>query len=149
MRVLYAVLLPLVFTLGCATAPVPLSSDPGLDRFLRTVERQLEEHAWRSIIDSADRSHYRAQVEEHGMPEPQYIAELFGLHRVDNNIKRGDAVDWEDLQRIRSVELHEVTRRGGTDAITGTVVLDDGLQLELNARVERRDDRYVLTGALG
>lgn len=97
----------------------------------------------------ADPAHYRTQVVEHGMAEPQYVAELFGLHRVDNNIKRGERVEWSDLERIDSVELERISTTAGALRLVGTVTLRDGSTLQLRARVARDEGRYVLTGGVG
>lgn len=136
---------------ACASAPEapPLSADPELDAFARQVERHLEEHAWQELLAVSDPDHYRVQVVEHGMPEPQYVAELFGLHSVGNSIERGATLAWADLERIGSVELHEMERSGDAHRLTGTVSLDDGGTLELQARIRRTDGRYVLTGGVG
>lgn len=83
------------------------------------------------------------------MSEPQYIAELFGLHHVGNTIKRGPRVEWSDLERIESAELERISTTGGSPRLTGTVTLRDGSTLELRARVERQEGRYVLTGGVG
>lgn len=140
-----------LFNTGCASAPEqpPLTSDAELNTFVRAVERSLEEHAWQEILAAADPSHYRTQVVEHGMPEPQYVAELFGLHRVDNNIKQGDRIEWSDLERIQSVELNSLSATGPPYALTGTIILADGSTLQLQAQITEAQGRYVLTGALG
>ena len=151
MKTTATVLIALLLTVGCATAPEPdpISSDPELNRFARTVEQELERHAWQSLIDRAERSHYRTKVVEHGMSEPHYLAEIFGLHRVGNDISRGDRFAWADLERIRSVEFPEVRRTGSRELLIGTVTLDDGSTLELQAQITRQDGRYILTGAQG
>lgn len=148
-------LLPILFAFliatGCAAAPgsPPLTPDPELNTFVREVERHLEAHAWQEVLAAADPDHRRTQVVEGGMGEAQYVAELFGLHRVDNNIKRGERVEWADLERIRSVRLGSLDPEGPPHALRGTVELRDGSTLRLRALVDRRDGRYVLTGGVG
>ncbi len=97
----------------------------------------------------ADTSHYRTQVIELGLGEPQYVAELFGLHRVDNDIKRGEVVQWSDLERIESVRMRELTPINGQYRLEGSVILEDGSDLELQSLIGRSEDRYVLTGGVG
>lgn len=133
---------------ACATRPAGVTSDPDLALFLRTVERSLERHDWAQIIAMADRNHYQTQVLEHGMSEPQYIAELFGLHSIDNNIRTGDRVSWSDLQRIDSIQLDAVDD-GRLRHLRGSVMLQDGERLELNAMIEESDRGYVLTAGFG
>ena len=145
-----AVLLLIPLAAGCTPRGSALLSDePGLNAFVREAARSLEAHDWQQILAIADRNHYRTQVVEHGMGEPQYVAELFGLHRADNDLKRGEAVRWSDLERIASVELQSVTSQGEQHLLTGIVTLEGGHTLALQARVERVQDRFVLTGAVG
>ena len=83
------------------------------------------------------------------MSEPQYLAELFGLHRLDNDIRRGQRVAWSDLERIRSVRWESISAAGAHHALTGTVTFQDGSTLDLQARVAREGERFVLTGGVG
>lgn len=133
-----------------AHAPAPqLSPDPQLNAFVLQLERDLEAHAWENILAVADPDHFRAQVTEHGMPEPQYLAELFGLHRVDNDIGRGERITRADLERITEVDLHELARENGRHTLTGQVRLTGGRTLQLRAWIVEQEGRYRLTGALG
>lgn len=136
---------------GCRSTPEspPITGDAELSAFARQVEADLEAHAWQEILAHAQRSHYGTQVEEHGMSEPQYLAELFGLHRVGNDIKRGQRVEWSDLERIESVRLESVSPSGGDQILTGTVTLRDGSTRALRARIAREGGRLVLTGGVG
>lgn len=129
--------------------PPPLSEDSALNAFARQVQGDLEAHAWGDLIAAAQESHYRTQVVEHGMSEPQYVAELFGLHRVGNSIERGEEIRWADLERIEAVELTSLSRSGGAATLEGRVRLRDGTTLELRSRVTREEGRYVLTGGVG
>lgn len=136
---------------GCATTPQqqPLAANPNLDRFARQIARDLEAHRWQDLLAVADSDHHRTQVVEHGMPEAQYVAELFGLHTVGNNIERGARPEWADLERIRSVELDALNTGARPHSLEGTVTLDDGSTLRLRARVAREEGSYVLTGGVG
>lgn len=129
--------------------PVPIADDPELNAFVRDVEGQLEAHAWQEILGAVEESHYQTQVVDHGMGEPQYLAELFGLHHVENDIKQGDIVQWSDLERIQAVDIQELTPVDETYRLIGAVTLEDGTTLDLQARVSRVQGRYVLTGAVG
>lgn len=151
LRHMLAVVLLILLHTGCASTPEqpPLTGDAELNAFVRAVERDLEGHAWQDVLGVADPDHYRTQVVEHGMPEPQYVAELFGLHRVGNNIERGGRIDWSDLERIRSVELESLSTTGPPHSVAGTVTLADGSTLRLQAQVAQMQGRYVLTGAVG
>lgn len=136
---------------GCRSTPEspPLTDEPELAAFARQVEADLEAHAWQDLLAVAQRRHYRTQVEEHGMSEPQYLAELFGLHRVDNDIKRGQRMEWSDLERIESVRLESLSPSGPDRTLRGTVTLRDGTTRRLQARIAREGQRYVLTGGVG
>lgn len=141
----------LVVLAACATRPAaePLADEPALDAFARSLERDLEAHDWQSILSRAEESHHRTQVIEHGMPEPQYVAELFGLHRVDNSISREGTMRWSDLERIAEVQLEALTRAGSRYTVRGVVTLRDGSVLDLEARIDQSEGRYVLTGGVG
>jgi hypothetical protein len=136
---------------ACAHLPEaePLSPNPELDSFAREIGRNLEAHQWQSILVGADPDHFRIQVAEGGMGEPQYVAELFGLHRVDNNIRRGDTVAWEDLERIESVDLQQIEQIGDRYRLTGSARLRDGTTLDLQAQILERNGRFRLTGGVG
>lgn len=147
-------LLPLLLLLaaaGCRSTPETpsLTDDAELDAFARQVEADLEAHRWRDLIALAHPAHYRAQVFDHGMGEAQYIAELFGLHHVGNNIKRGERVQWTDLERIAEVDLERITTTTGSPRLVGTVTLRDGSTLTLRAQAAREGGRHVLTGGVG
>lgn len=145
-----AALLLVAATACQGRAPVAqLTPDPRLNGFVQSLEQALEAHAWEEIIGRADSTHHRIQVVEHGMPEAQYVAELFGLHRVGNNIRQGSSVTWSDLERIESVRLHELTREQDRHTLTGEVLLIDGETLQLRAWIVEGDGHLRLTGALG
>lgn len=151
-RPLTTTLLALLFLVpGCRSTPdaPPLSDDPALNAFAEQVGADLEAHAWQALIDAAEPAHYRTQVVEHGMPEPQYVAELLGLHHVDNDISRGERVEWSDLERIESVELDALSTTGPRSTLTGAVRLRDGSTLELRASIVRSDGGHALTGGVG
>jgi hypothetical protein len=136
---------------ACAHLPEadPLSRNPELNSFAREIGRDLEAHQWQSILVAADSDHFRIQVVEGGMGEPQYVAELFGLHHVDNNIRRGDSVAWADLERIESVDLQRIEQVGDRYRLSGSVRLRDGTTLDLQAQILERNGRYRLTGGVG
>lgn len=147
-----ALLFPLlILCAACRSTPdpPPLTDDAELNAFARQVAADLEAHDWQELIAVADPDHYRTQVQEHGMSEPQYVAELFGLHRVGNNIKRGERVEWSDLERIESVALHSLSRTAGGSRVEGTATLGDGSTLSILANVEGEGGDYVLTGGVG
>jgi hypothetical protein len=141
----------LLLAAGCATTPppAPLTGDEELDAFAREVERNLENHAWQSLLARADPEHYRIQVVDGGMPEPQYLAELFGLHRVDNDIGGGEPIGWEHLARIDAVHLESLSDTEPRRHLTGVVTLDDGSSLRLDAQITEVQGRRVLTGGVG
>ncbi len=151
----YAVSLVLLLLVGATSGCAPrlrspaFADTPELNAFAREIERSLEAHDWPSLLAAADPDHYRIQAVEGGMGEPQYVAELFGLHRVDNNIKRGDTVTWSDLERIESVTLQQVQPTGDRYRLRGHVRLTDGATLELLAQILEQRGRYRLTGGVG
>lgn len=155
MRCLSSVLV-LLLVGACAVTKAPphgaapaLTADPALDAFLHDVARALEGHDWDVLLDAADAAHYRVQVTEHGMAEPQYVAELFGLHRVGNSIEGTPPLTWSDLEGIEAVRLTSAGRAGGEVTVSGEVTLRDGRVLALEARVVERAGGFRLTGAVG
>jgi hypothetical protein len=141
----------LLVTASCQPRPPAprLSPDPELNAFVRELEQALETHAWNDVLEDADPTHRRVQVIEHGMPEPQYVAELFGMHRVGNDIRLGSGVTWSDLERIEAVEFHELSPAGDRYDLTGDVRLAGGETLRLHAWIVRVDGRFRLTGGFG
>lgn len=136
---------------GCQprAAGPELSPDPRVNTFIAVIEKSLETHDWAALAELADSAHYHAQVVEHGMAEAQYVAELFGLHDVDNSIKRGETVTWSDLERIEDVTLHEIDRAAERLVVRGHVRLAGGEVLDLRAWVVDRDGRLRLTSGFG
>lgn len=135
---------------SCRTADVqPLSSNQELNRFARQVESAIEAHDWDQIIEMSDREIYREKVVEHGMPEPQFVAELFGLHRTGNNIETDGRPSRADLARIEAVELESIDTAPTPHLLHGSVTLSDGSTLDLEARIAPAGDRWVLTAARG
>jgi hypothetical protein len=77
------------------------------------------------------------------------VAELFGLHDVDNTIGVGDGIRWEDLERVERVELHGLAGSGDRYTLTGRVILTGGATLRLRASVVGAGGAFRLTGAVG
>lgn len=135
---------------SCATRDgATLTDDPALSSFLERVATNLEDHQWGAVIDRADPDHYRTQVKEVGLPEPQYIAELFGLHSSGNNIETGERPSWNDLERIETVEWTDVERSQDRIRAFGTARLTDGSTLNLQAQIVEGDGEFRLTGGVG
>ncbi|MDX1583132.1 MAG: hypothetical protein R3338_05970 [Thermoanaerobaculia bacterium] len=145
-------ILLLIAGLACTSGfdPGPAAADdPALSSFLDEIEVSLENHRWERILADADPEHYETQVEDLGMPEPQYVAELFGLHSVDNNIESGERPSWEDLEQIESVSWTAVDRANDRIHVRGTATLRDGSELDLHTVLVWIDEELWLTGGLG
>ena len=136
---------------GCAPNPDPptLTSADDVGAFVAALEASLEAHAWQEILAVADPNHFHTQVVEMGMSEPQYVAELLGLHRVDNTIEVGEELEWADLARIESAALDPATGSEPPIPVTGTVTLTDGSTLEIMGSITRERQRLLLTGGVG
>lgn len=142
----------LLLIAGCASqrGAVRLADDAELNRFLGDVLTSVEQHEWDAVISAADSAHYATQVQEVGIPEPQYVAELFGLHKVGNDIGGGEAIGWSDLNRIASMHLNSLEAVGAKRwSVSGEVQLGDGSRMNIDMLVMRRGDVYQLTGGLG
>ncbi len=144
-------ILVLVGLQACATSQpsVMLSEDPEVNAFLEQIKHHLEANDWSKILDVADPTHFETQVQDMGMAKVQYAAELFGLYMVDNSIQTGETLTWEDLERIRTVELNELTGSGETLQVSGTVTLSTQEVLNLNFEIVKKSGQYLLTGAVG
>ncbi len=142
----------LLLLAACASQreTIRLAEDARLNHFLEDVRGNLESHLWEEILATADSAHYAIQVDEMGIPEPQYVAELFGLHRVGNNIGGGDPIQWADLNRIETVHLTslEVDDPGGW-SVRGEALLKDGSRLNVHMMIIPRGQRFRLTGGVG
>lgn len=140
----------LLLASSCATRDgATLTDDPALSSFLERIGTHLENHQWDAVIDQADPDHYRTQVQEVGLSEPQYIAELFGLHSPGNNIETGERPSRADLERIDTVEWTDVERSGDRIRAVGTARLNDGTSMNLQAQIVERDGDFRLTGGVG
>ncbi|MQA91257.1 MAG: hypothetical protein GEU90_13675 [Gemmatimonas sp.] len=137
---------------GCALLP---ESEPeprdrrDVEEFTTDIREALTDHEWQTVLSNSDPAHYQAQVVDLEIEEPQYIAELFDLHRADNTIQEGDTLDWPDLDRIQNVDLAPTDTVGPPFGLTGSARLESGEELELRATVTEVRGRLVLTGAVG
>ena len=139
----------MLLLVGCSGTG-KLSSDPAMNTFLEEVRSVVEGHDWPGVLEVVDRENYETQVRGMGIGEPQYVAELLGLHMVDNSIRRGERVEWSDLERIDDVMFDRMRSTGDWWEVEGSVRLDDGTRLHLNLMVmQDREGRYWLTGGVG
>lgn len=142
----------LLLVAGCASQrqQIRLSDDERLNSFLEDVREAVETHAWEDLLEAADDEHHRLQVVEMGMSEPQYLAELLGLHMVDNDIGDGEAIEWEHLDGIETLRFDELDDRAPRAwVVRGYTVLADGRRLDVQADVVQRNGRYQLRGGVG
>lgn len=137
-------------TPACTRTPLPALEGPLADFFGR-LERATERHDWKALLALAAPEHRREQIDRLGMTEPTYLAELLGMHYVDNSIGGDDGrVTVEDLDTIRGVEVTDLARtEHETYEATGWVTLTTGGRLRLTLRLRRAGERLVLFGALG
>lgn len=146
-----------LLVLACAHAPsqteeraTTLTDRAVLGEFVGSVVTELESGQWEALLSRAEPGHRRTQTVEMGMPEPQYVAELFGLHRVGNSLAPEGPVRWEDLERIESVRTERLERVDGRWELGGRVGLDDGTTLDFEAWIVGTEEAgYVLTGGVG
>lgn len=141
-----------VLLAGCASerTQIRLSDDDRMNAFLEDVRDDVEEHAWERVLEAADNKHHSVQVLEMGMSEPQYVAELFGLHMVDNNIGGGEPIEWDHLRRINALRFETLEASAPHEWIArGHVELDGGERLDVEAIITQREGAYRLSGAVG
>lgn len=78
------------------------------------------------------------------------MAELFGLHMVDNNIGGGEPIEWDHLRRINALRFETLEASAPREWVArGYVVLDGEEQLDVEAIITQREDAYRLSGAVG
>lgn len=148
---------PLLFLIagsgGCALFTGEPEEEPfraeDLETFTERIRESFALHDWQALLSAADPEHYRTQVVELGMDEPQYVAELFGLHTVNNTIQEGDTLDWSDLERTESVSLRPAGEDGPPYRLIGTAILQNGERLQIDATAIRVRGRFALTGGVG
>lgn len=137
---------------GCASQrqQIRLSEDERLNGFLEDLRAAVENHAWQDLLDAAAEDHHHAQVIEMGMSEPQYVAELLGLHMVENDIGGGEPIEWNHLDRIETLHFDDLeSTTPGEWVARGSVVLDDGRRLDVEAIIVQLDGRYRMSGGVG
>jgi len=122
-----------------------------LQEFLNALKHDIENHYWESIFSKASPSHHKTQVLELGIKKYQYIAEALGLNHVRNNIRLDDQpISKEHLNQIQKVTFDPIEDKLETWLhLTGKVWLTDGRTLDLKITIRVKDDRYLLSGAVG
>ncbi|MEX2584523.1 MAG: hypothetical protein WD766_14740 [Gemmatimonadota bacterium] len=152
-RPFVTLLLLIAVPAGCALISGEPEEEPfraeDLEAFTERIRESFAVHEWQALLAAADPEHYRTQVVELGMDEPQYVAELFGLHTVNNTIQEGDTLEWSDLERTESVSLRPASDEGPPYRLIGTVILENGERLEIDATAIRIRGRFALTGGVG
>lgn len=141
-----------VLLAACAPKASPsLAQEVPVETFVREVAELAEKHAWNAIVERADDAHRATQLHQMGMSTEQYVAELLGLHRVDNSIDAmDDGVDARDLARIQDVLVEEVALVGDVFEARGVVVLKGGARLTFTLIVTTPPDgTFRLSGAVG
>ncbi len=128
--------------------PSPNPIPPGAISLAEAVESLVPAHEWKALLARCDPNHRKAQ-KQMGMSDAQYLAEILGLHRVGNNIKRGKRLTYADLGRIRRIVVKKFIWDGSRIAVSGTVELRGGGTLSLSLSIRKLGARYVLTGAMG
>lgn len=122
-------------------------TDAALADFLDRVARAAEAHDWPGLLALADADHRAAQMEQGGQDRATYLAELLGVHTIDNLL--GDPITDAELATIARLEIVEVaTDDSGQHAVSGWVVLTGGKRLRLSMLVTA-GPTHALTGALG
>jgi hypothetical protein len=137
-------------SLDCAREMLPLTGGKELAAFIAAVKTAVETHKWKVLLALCSPQHKKEQLTEMGMGQAQYIAELFGLHTVGNNLVGDDeTIRTEHLARIQSLEIRDIAEAEGSYVVIGYVQLDGGTRLRLAMLIGKENGRFVLTGASG
>ncbi len=109
----------------------------------------VAKHDWKAVLAHCDPSHYKVQVDQMGMGEPQYVAEALGLHAVGNSIAGESGIAWDDINRISKIEVASFTGSADWLEAHGSVTLSDGSTLKLTFVLVRAGERWFISGAVG
>ncbi len=113
--------------------------------FIDQIREDIRREAWQSIISSSDPGHYQQRVVGEGIPEVQFVAELFGLLRDDNLIRSRDELAWEDLEQVDSIVVASPGDTIPPVRFSGTAFLDSGETRQVDALVTLVQGRFVLS----
>ena len=134
----------------CTRTALPATTNRDLADFLAQVTRAARAHDWPALLALCSAEHRAAQLGQLGMAEPAYLAEILGLHYVDNTINDGEPVTLDALATIAGLEVTDLaTTARGSFELTGWVMRTTRPRLRLTLRVRREGARLVLFGALG
>ncbi len=119
--------------------------------FLEEVKQSVEEKNWASIFAKCSKDHYKTQVGKMKIAPTQYLAELFGLHMVDNSIANEKGkITYDELRRIQTFNYKSMAFNGNFITINGTALMDDGTEMKMNMMIQVvLNGDYKLTGAVG
>ena len=122
-----------------------------LNEFLSALKIEIEQHDWKAVTKRADPVHYNTKVFDVGLSKAQYIAELLGLHAVNNNINQDETTElnYEDLNRIKEIIITSTQKNAKLVTVRGVVILKDGHKLNLHIELTEFAGSYLLTGAVG
>lgn len=143
------VLLIILFCQSTLLSQNDLPSKKAFKSFLKEVKRDVESYNWERLIAKCDADHYHMQVNVNGIVQAQYIAEIFGLHSVGNNIKTGVIVTYEDLKRIKKLKWKKISIEDTLYKASGFVKLHDGTKLIISIMATYNNGEFALTGAIG
>ncbi len=119
--------------------------------FLDQVKANVEQKDWGSIFAKCSKAHYKTQVVDMKISPTQYIAELFGLHRVDNSIANEKGkITYDELRTMQTINYQSIAFDGTIITIKGKALMEDGseMDMEMMLKVDVNGE-YKLTGAVG
>lgn len=118
--------------------------------YLQKLEAHIESHDWESVLDMADRKHYRMQVVEFGIGHDQYIKELIGIHMGNDLAPDKDSKsEYPSCDRITDVTFDTWSKQGRSLVIQGTITDNESNELQLRIMLLSTYHGIYLTGAFG
>lgn len=165
-RIIYiALIFTIIVSTSCSKGTKQLTVDPKtyqqisekyagvdhakeLNKYLTEIKSMVEAHNWPTFFSKCSPDHYMQQVGSGNTTAVQYIAEAMGLHSQNNDIAKGGAVTYDQLNTIKTLNYETVTFDGNNIHITGKVKTNQS-DYNLNMLVTVKDGKYYLTGAAG
>ena len=118
--------------------------------FLKDIKKNVAKHKWNELQTLCSPYHYQMQTEL-GLSKEQYLIEIMGLNYVGNVIEFDG--EWNDkLNKIKRIKYVGTNADGKNDAfftVYGFAKIKGESKKRIELKIERKNGKYYLLGALG
>lgn len=133
---------------------VPKGHEKEAFYLLERVVDQIKNHNWTTLLYECDEEHRKFQLENMEMSKENYLAEIMGLHYVDNTISPDDKpITYETLNFIKEVTLTQFAKKSiFENEVFGIVTFSNGwkpLILKLRFHWDETAGRFWLYCSAG